>query len=1001
MSNKKGKSAPPKLHKFMHPRNPYRTPPSFKKLAQNYVGFRAHCTYELDGKVRLNFKDPLALRELTTCLLDQDFGLKVNIPEGRLVPTLPLRFNYLLWIEDLLNLSGCRNIQKDLTIGLDVGCGATCIYPLLAAKQNGWYMLATEADKINYDCSVSNVNANNLESHIVIQKVEQDVILKGVLESEETVNDIMMFRNHQNSIESGSVAGMQTELSNVSHRNAGDGYLLDFMMCNPPFFGSLEETDSMNKSRKDRGEPRSVATGAVQETVTEGGEVSFICQMIDESFLFREKVRIFSSMIGTKAHVKEVKDKLKSVSPAHIAAVEFCQGRTMRWGVAWTFNPSMHLENVMSKKQMDSAKPLVLMLSRSLMTVYTVPAAWAMINKWLHKLKINVQVFKNTKYFVGANVKAYKPTWLHQRRKRENRKERQAEEKWFAIFGAPKILSDSGEEFQNEKVRRMAERWIKVMATASESPWSNGISEKMVDIKKAKDDEEVVCIWKNLSVPNLLGEQSSSPARREKVMEESIVKDTLNEVHTAREVFIKNESCNKIRIALNRNVREHKFEEAVVGDQVFCDEIQREVYLKPPSEDGWSGLWKLKKTVYRLKHAAKAWYCKVVKVVEELKGESRRLEPNIFFWRKDSKLNAIRETIELGEIKEVRWIKGKCQRADVLTKAGVSGKIRNYIEESELESTLDIHTVSENSEAMKNEEIEEVEELDSKFSKAKKTQNSMGRSLTFNPSMHLENVMSKKQMDSAKPLVLMLSQSLMTVYTVPAAWAMINKWLHKLKINVQVFKNTKYFVGANVKAYKPTWLHQRRKRREQKRKASRGKESEKAESELESTLDIHTVSENSEAMESVGMEVDDNVSLKRAYTGDTEDEEVKSQDGIKRQKVAISSVMKVQGNLHVIACETAVSTPHQNEEIEEVEELDSKFSKAKKTQNSVCTENDGNQNSSVQGSSGGLECILKAKLQLKQCGALISLEAFYLKGSAGKDGLNQVLQYMKNQLTKA
>lgn len=170
---------------------------------------------------------------------------------------------------------------------------------------------------------------------------------------------------------------------------------------------------------------------------------------------------------------------------------------------------------------------------------------------------------------------------------------------------------------------------------------------------------------------------------------------------------------------------------------------------------------------------------------------------------------------------------------------------------------------------------------------------------------------------------------------------------------------------------------------------------------MESTLDIHTVSENSEAMESVGMEVDDNVSLKRAYTGDTEDEEVKSQDGIKRQKVAISSVMKVQGNLHVIACETAVSTPHQNEEIEEVEELDSKFSKAKKTQNSVWTENDGNQNSSAQGSSGGLECILKAKLQLKQCGALISLEAFYLKGSAGKDGLNQVLQYMKNQLTKA
>ena len=36
------------------------------------------------------------------------------------------------------------------------------------------------------------------------------------------------------------------------------------------------------------------------------------------------------------------------------------------------------------------------------------------------------------------------------------------------------------------------------------------------------------------------------------------------------------------------------------------EEIQREVYLKPPSEEDWSGLWKLKKTVYGLKDAAKA-----------------------------------------------------------------------------------------------------------------------------------------------------------------------------------------------------------------------------------------------------------------------------------------------------------------------------------------------------------------------------------------------------------
>ena len=61
--------------------------------------------------------------------------------------------------------------------------------------------------------------------------------------------------------------------------------------------------------------------------------------------------------------------------------------------------------------------------------------------------------------------------------------------------------------------------------------------------------------------------------------------------------------------------------------------IQREVYLKPPREGNWHGLWKLRKTVYGLKDAAKAWYCKVVSVIKEMGGEKSRLEPNIFFWK--------------------------------------------------------------------------------------------------------------------------------------------------------------------------------------------------------------------------------------------------------------------------------------------------------------------------------------------------------------------------------
>lgn len=46
------------------------------------------------------------------------------------------------------------------------------------------------------------------------------------------------------------------------------------------------------------------------------------------------------------------------------------------------------------------------------------------------------------------------------------------------------------------------------------------------------------------------------------------------------------------------------------------------------------------------------------------------------------------------------------------------------------------------------------------------------------------------------------------------------------------------------------------------------------------------------------------------------------------------------------------------------------------------------------------KCILRCNLQVKQTRGLISLEAFYISGSYGKDGLNQLFQFMRNQLTK-
>lgn len=67
---------------------------------------------------RVNFKEPEAVRALTCTLLKEDFGLTIEIPLERLIPTVPLRLNYIHWVEDLIDG------QKKPRRGIDIGNAA-------------------------------------------------------------------------------------------------------------------------------------------------------------------------------------------------------------------------------------------------------------------------------------------------------------------------------------------------------------------------------------------------------------------------------------------------------------------------------------------------------------------------------------------------------------------------------------------------------------------------------------------------------------------------------------------------------------------------------------------------------------------------------------------------------------------------------------------------------------------------------------------------------------
>ena len=108
------------LNKLMHPRNPYRDKkPDFKALAAKYELFRQNSTQDSKGHVHLDFKKPECLRALSWALLKEDFNLEVELPLDRLIPTIPLRLNYILWLEDVIQ-SG--NMKKDAPVrGIDIG----------------------------------------------------------------------------------------------------------------------------------------------------------------------------------------------------------------------------------------------------------------------------------------------------------------------------------------------------------------------------------------------------------------------------------------------------------------------------------------------------------------------------------------------------------------------------------------------------------------------------------------------------------------------------------------------------------------------------------------------------------------------------------------------------------------------------------------------------------------------------------------------------------------
>ncbi|MBN3322585.1 MET16 methyltransferase, partial [Atractosteus spatula] len=426
------------LNRSMHPRNRYKDkPPDFAYLASKYPEFRQHVHTNLTGRVgKCNMSNSPKGRSLV-CTLRMTVApyLHVMIYMQKLRSTytaerdsFPFELSEETRATDENPHEHREQIQtprrqQDSTPGLELnpgpqcygadlasvragadvpvsaGTGASCIYPLLGATMNGWYFLATEVDDICYNYAKKNVEQNNLSDLIKVVKVPQKTLLMDALKEETAI-------------------------------------VYDFCMCNPPFFANQLEAKGVNSRNARRPPPSSVNTGGVTEIMAEGGELEFVKRIIHDSLQLKRRLRWYSCMLGKKCSLAPLKEELKKQGVPKVTHTEFCQGRTMRWALAWSFCDDVTVPSPPSKKRkLEKARkpitftvlgPTVRELAAKASSLGS-PARGSTdtVTAWIEKTLADLRVLHKRvpcgKSELSLFLTAVENSWIHLRQKRRDR----------------------------------------------------------------------------------------------------------------------------------------------------------------------------------------------------------------------------------------------------------------------------------------------------------------------------------------------------------------------------------------------------------------------------------------------------------------------------------------------------------------------------------------------------------------------------------------------------
>lgn len=284
--------------KGLHPKNKFNKGYNFDDLINKNPLLKEFIIKNDYGNLSIDFSDPKAVKELNRSLLFANYNIKSwEFPDENLCPPIPGRVDYIHQIHDLLVAS---NITEKVHV-LDIGTGATCIYPLLGNAVYGWTFIGTDIDLDSLDSAQDIIDDNDLDPQILLrQQFDENNILTGIIESEDSF----------------TVA-----------------------MCNPPFYKSAEEARGANRRKT-----RNLGTNAVRnfagnnnELWYVGGEKAFLHNYLYQSSLYKEQCIWFTSLVSKKENVEGLQKSAKKLGTTAFKIIPMHQGNKVTRIIAWSY----------------------------------------------------------------------------------------------------------------------------------------------------------------------------------------------------------------------------------------------------------------------------------------------------------------------------------------------------------------------------------------------------------------------------------------------------------------------------------------------------------------------------------------------------------------------------------------------------------------------------------------------------------------------------------------